>query len=171
MSYFCKKPEMHPSGSNLKIFFIITAILILSLSCNRKENDPIPDVYTDFYVDLVSDPYFFDLASALGNSVIVSSSTNNWGAKSAGYDGNGIILYHSLPDEYNAYDRTCPHCYVVNSLSIAVNIDGIYAVCPHCGTNYALPSFGAPSSGPGQYPLKNYRSAFTGQYLHVWNRY
>jgi nitrite reductase/ring-hydroxylating ferredoxin subunit len=159
------------SVSNLKIFLIISLILVLSTSCNKEKNDVIPDVYTDFYVDLVSDPYFFDLASALGNSVYVSSATNNWGIKSAGYDGNGIIIYHSLPDEYYAYDRTCPNCYVVNSLSKAVNIDGVYAVCPQCSTNYALPSFGAPSSGPGQYPLKNYKAVLSGQYLHVWNSY
>jgi nitrite reductase/ring-hydroxylating ferredoxin subunit len=159
------------SVSNLKFFLIILLTPLISLSCDREKNDVIPDVYTDFYVDLVSDPYFFDVASALGNSVYVSSSTNNWGIKSAGYDGNGIIVYHSLPDEYNAYDRTCPHCYTVNSLSKAVTIDGVYAVCPQCSTNYALPSFGAPSSGPGQYPLKNYKTAISGQYLHVWNSY
>jgi nitrite reductase/ring-hydroxylating ferredoxin subunit len=159
------------SVSNLKVFLIILLIPVLSASCDKEKNDVIPDVYTDFFVDLVSDPYFFDLASALGNSVYVSSATNNWGIKSAGYDANGIIIYHSLPDEYNAYDRTCPHCYVVNSLSKAVVIDGIYAVCPQCSTYYALPSFGAPSSGPGQYPLKNYNAALSGQYLHVWNSY
>ena len=159
------------SVSNLKIFLIISLILSLSVSCDKEKNDVIPDVYTDFYVDLVSDPYFFDLASAIGSSVYVSSATNNWGIKSAGYGGNGIIIYHSMPDEYNAFDRTCPNCYVVNSLSKAVNIDGIYAVCPQCSTNYALPSFGTPSSGPGQYPLKNYNAVLSGQFLHVWNSY
>jgi nitrite reductase/ring-hydroxylating ferredoxin subunit len=159
------------SVSNLKNFLIISLVLLLSVSCDKEKNDVIPDVVIDFHVDLVSDPYFFDLASALGNSVYVSSATNNLGIKAAGYDGNGIIIYHSLPDEYSAFDRTCPHCYVVSSLSKAVNIDGIYAVCPQCATNYALPSFGAPSSGPGQYPLKNYRAELAGQYLHVWNSY
>ncbi|MFN2336196.1 MAG: hypothetical protein ABR560_04440 [Bacteroidales bacterium] len=158
------------SGSNVKIFFIITAALLLTMSCEREKNEVIPDMYVDFYVDLVFDPYFYELVSALGNSAYVSSSTNNWGYKSAGYDGNGIILYHGQPDEYNAYDRTCPHCYAVNGLSRAVNIDGIYALCPECATSYALPSFGVPALGPGQYPLKNYRAQISGQYLHVWNR-
>jgi nitrite reductase/ring-hydroxylating ferredoxin subunit len=159
------------SGIKIRLFFLITAIMVITPSCEKEKNDVIPDVYVDFYVDLQSDIYFFDLASALGNSVYVSSQTNNWGIKSAGYDGNGIIIYHALPDEYYAYDRTCPHCFVTSSISQAVDIDGIYAVCPRCSTTYALPSFGVKSSGPGQYPLKNYRAVLSGQYLHVWNRY
>ncbi|MFZ0472067.1 MAG: hypothetical protein WAL94_05590 [Bacteroidales bacterium] len=159
------------SVSNLKFFLIISLIPVLSVSCDKEKNDVIPDVYTDFYVDLVSDPYFFDLASSLAYGMYVSSATNNWGVKSAGYDDNGIIIFHLMPDEYYAYDRTCPHCYVVNSLSKAVIIDVIDAVCPQCSTHYALASFGTPSSGPGQYPLKNYNAALSGQYLHVWNSY
>jgi len=163
---------MHLSGSNLKIFFIISTTLLLTMSCNKEKNDVIPDVYTDFYIDLVSDPYFFDLALSPGNSTAISSATNNWGPKAAGYDNNGIIVYNASNDFFFAYDRTCPHCYVVNSLSIAVNIDGIEAVCPHCTTHYLLPSYGTPApAGPSRYPLKNYRTAITGQYLHVWNRY
>ena len=163
---------MHLSGSNLKIFFIITAIVLLSMSCNKEKNDVIPDVFTDFYIDLVSDPYFFDLALSPGNSTAISSATNNWGPKAAGYDGNGIIVYNASNDFFFAYDRTCPNCFVVNSLSIAVNIDGIEAVCPQCSTHYLLPSYGTPTAaGPSQYPLKNYRTAITGQYLHIWNRY
>jgi nitrite reductase/ring-hydroxylating ferredoxin subunit len=86
-----------------------------------------------------------------------------------GYDGNGIIIYRSLPDEFNAYDRTCPHDYVINNLSKKVNIDFIEAICPECSTHYALSSFGTPISGPGNYPLKNYKTRFDGRYITVWN--
>jgi nitrite reductase/ring-hydroxylating ferredoxin subunit len=158
------------SVSNLRFFFIFALILFFASSCERAKYDVIPDVYVDFYVDLQSDIYFFDFVSAIGNSIYVSAETNNWGPKSAGYDGNGIILFHAQPEEYNAYDRTCPHCYANESLSIAVNIDGIIAVCPQCSTNYFLSSFGQPFSGPSQYPLKNYHTGIFSQYLHVWNK-
>ncbi len=160
------------SGSNLRLFFIISALLLITLSCNKEKNNVIPNVYVDFYVDLKSDPYFFDLVSAITNSTYVSASTNNWGIKSAGYDGNGIIIYHADDYEYYAYDRTCPHCFATSQLSKAVNIDFLFAVCPECGTNYALPGLGVPTAaGPGQYQLKQYRAAISGQSLHVWNRY
>ena len=119
-------------------------------------------------MDITGDILFSDLA-AIGNHVIVTSQTNNWGSKAAGYDGNGIIVYRSLPDEFNAYDRTCPHDYAVNGLSIKVNVDFTQAICPNCSTCYALSAFGTPVSGPGQYPLKNYKTKFDGRYLSVWN--
>jgi len=157
------------SVSNLRIFLVCILLLMTAVSCERNKNDVIPDVYVDFYVDLRSDVYFFDFVSTITSSVYISASTNNWGPRAAGYDGNGIILYHALWDEFYAFDRTCPHCFVTESLSKAVNIDGIYAVCPQCSTYYALPNFGGKSSGPGQYPLKNYKTGLSGTYLHVWN--
>jgi nitrite reductase/ring-hydroxylating ferredoxin subunit len=153
------------------IFFSITAVIALSLiSCEKNKNDVIPDVWVDFSMDLVNDIEFSDLA-AIGNHVIITYHTNNWGAKSAGFDSSGIIVYRSLMEEFNAYDRTCPHDYAVNGLRVKVNVDFTIAICPKCSTNYALSSFGTPISGPGRYPLKNYKTSFSGQYLRVWNSF
>ena len=151
-----------------KIIILITVLTAVSLtSCKKSKNDVIPDVYVDFYLNL-SDPEFFDL-NAIGNAKIITSATNNWGSDAAGYGSNGIIVYRSTMDEFDAYDRTCPYDFAVNGKSIKVNIDGIFAVCPECGTTYALPSFGTPYSGVGRYPLKNYKTTFNGQIVHVWH--
>jgi hypothetical protein len=150
------------------IFFSITLIATFSLiTCKKSKNDVIPDVYVEFYINL-NDPEFFDL-NAIGNSKIITSATNNWGIDAAGFNGNGIIVYRSLPDEFNAYDRTCPYDYAENELSIKINIDGFNGVCPQCKTTYALYGMGTPISGPGHYPLKNYKTSFDGQYVHVWH--
>jgi len=146
------------------IFFLITGVL---LSCSKEKNDVIPDVYVDFSISL-NDPLFFDL-NAPGNSVTVNHLTNNMGISAAGYDYNGIIIYRADMTQFYAYDRTCPHDYAVNNISVKVNIDGIFAVCPNCGTRYALPAGGNPGSGIGKYPLKNYKTSFDGTYVHVWN--
>lgn len=149
------------------IFFLITVLTAISLiSCKKSKYDVIPDVYVDFYINL-NDPEFFDLNAPM-NYKIITSATNNWGINSAGYDYNGIIVYR-LTDDFYAYDRTCPHDFAVNGKSIKLNVDGIYAVCPECGTTYALPSFGTPASGIGRYPLKNYKTSFNGQIVHVWH--
>jgi len=152
-----------------KIIFsgIILSIAILYLSCSKEKNDVIPDVYVDFYISL-DDPEFLSL-NAPTNSVIVTYKTNNLGAPAAGYDSNGIIIYRADETQFYAYDRTCPYDFAVNNLSIKVNIDGIYAVCPQCRTSYALPAGGSPASGPGRYPLKNYKTSFNGINVHVWN--
>ncbi len=151
------------------IYFIISfSALLLLLSCERKKNDVIPDRYIDFVMDISGDILFRDLNS-IGNHVIVTYATNNWGYRASGFDNNGIIVYCSLPDEYNAYDRTCPHDYAVNGQSVKVNVDFTEAVCPVCSTRYALSAFGTPQSGPGRYPLKNYKTRFDGRFLYVWN--
>jgi hypothetical protein len=150
------------------VFFLIIAVLpYLVVSCKKNRNDVIPDVYVDFYMDL-NDPEFFDLL-AVGGADTINYLTNNYGLDAAGYDYNGIIVYRAMLDQFYAFDRTCPHDFKVNNKSVKVKIDGIYAVCPECGTQYALPSGGTPSSGVGRYPLKNYRTYFDGQYIHVWH--
>ena len=154
------------SDSKIRFFLFSLALIITLSSCNKK-NDVIPDVTVNFSLD-INDPQFVTL-SAIGNHVIVTSQTNNGGASSAGYDYNGIIVYTSDLDVFSAYDRTCPHDYAVNSLSVKVNVDFTLAVCPKCGTTYALSAGGTPVSGIGRYPLKNYKTSFDGRSIRVWN--
>jgi nitrite reductase/ring-hydroxylating ferredoxin subunit len=145
-------------------------ILITSASCNKK-SDVIPDVYVDFTIDL-NDPEFVDL-NAVGGSDTVNYRTNNIGRGASGYGGNGIIITAGA-DEFYAYDRTCPHDYAINDISVKVNIDAINfmrASCPRCGTTYELLAFGTPASGIGNYPLKNYKTSFDGRWIRVWNNY
>jgi nitrite reductase/ring-hydroxylating ferredoxin subunit len=152
-----------------KIIILITVLTAISLtSCKKSKYDVIPDVYVDFYIDLINDPEFMVL-DAIGNHVIVTSQTNQIGANAAGYNDNGIIVYRSDLENFNAYDRTCPHDFEVNGLSIKVNVDFTIAVCPRCSTNYALSAGGMPISGPGRYPLKNYKTSFDGRSVHVWH--
>jgi nitrite reductase/ring-hydroxylating ferredoxin subunit len=153
--------------SKIIIFLITIVTVFCAVSCKKSKNDPIPDVYVDFYVNL-SDPEFFVLSAAT-NYKIVTSLTNNWGAKSSGFHNNGIIVYRSSLDEFYAYDRTCPHDYVLDGSEIKVNVDFLNAICPKCSTNYSLDIGGTPVSGPGRYPLKNYKTSFDGTTVHVWH--
>jgi nitrite reductase/ring-hydroxylating ferredoxin subunit len=151
------------------IFFCVTLLIIISLiSCKKSKYDVIPDVYVDFYLSL-SDPEFFVLTGAT-NSMVITSTTNNFGSSAAGYNNNGIIVYRSaLEDQFYAYDRTCPYDYAVNGLSIKINTAFMSALCPKCSTSYSLEAGGTPISGIGRYPLKNYKTGFDGQNVHVWH--
>jgi hypothetical protein len=156
------------SDSKILFFFISLLITISLSSCKKNKNDVIPDVYVYFVIDL-NDPEFVNL-NGFGGSVTVNYNTNNLGQPAAGYDNNGIIIFNNS-DEFFAYDRTCPHDFVVNGLSMKVNVvDIIYAECPECKTRYALPANGTPSSGIGRYPLKNYRTRFDGRFITVTNK-
>jgi nitrite reductase/ring-hydroxylating ferredoxin subunit len=156
------------TGSKIRYFFLSIAIVLLLFSCERNKNDVIPDVYIDFTINL-NDPEFVSLTSLFG-SAYIDANTNNWGQKAAGYNENGIIVFAG-PEEFYAYDRTCPHDYAENNLSIKVNVvDIIYAECPHCKTRYALTNFGTPTSDSiGRYPLKNYKTRYYGNTVSVWN--
>lgn len=155
-------------GSKIRYFFIPLIFALLLVSCERNKNDVIPDVYVNFTMDL-NDPEFTSLTSLFG-SVYVNSTTNNWGQPAAGFNNNGIIVFAGS-DEFYAYDRTCPHDYAVNQLSVKVNVvDLIFAECPVCKTRYGLTSFGNPTSDTlGRYPLKNYKTSYNGAYVTVWN--
>jgi nitrite reductase/ring-hydroxylating ferredoxin subunit len=154
------------SGSKIGIFLVIWASLIPLASCLKEKNNVIPDVYVNFTLDL-TDPEFINLTSI--GSDTVNARTNNWGYGAAGFDGNGIIIYNG-GDDFYAYDRTCPHDYALNGLSIKVKIDFTIATCPKCGTVYALSASGTPASGIGRYPLKNYKTSFDGRFIKVWNK-
>lgn len=156
-------------GSKIKLFLIVAIPVFVLCSCRNAKNDVIPDVYVNFTIDLL-DPQFINL-TAMGGSDTIDGRTNNWGYRAEGFNGNGIIVYTG-PDEYYAYDRTCPHDYAVNGLSVKVKIDPVdftSAVCPQCGTKYGLSVFGTPVSGVSKYPLKNYKTRFDGRYITVWN--
>jgi nitrite reductase/ring-hydroxylating ferredoxin subunit len=148
-------------------YFLFALTLSVSLSsCDKNRNDVIPDVYVNFTLDL-SDPQFINL-TAIGADT-VDANTNNWGSGAAGFNGNGIIVYNG-GDEFYAYDRTCPHDYVLSGNSVKVRIDFTIAVCPLCGTTYSLSANGTPAAGVGKYPLKNYRTNFDGRFVRVWNK-
>lgn len=153
--------------TKLRFFYIVTFFIILITSCDKEKYDVVPDEYVDFSIDLSDNE--FSVLNAIGNFVYINSTTNNWGRSAAGYDNNGIIVYSSNSDEFYAYDRTCPHDYAVNGLSVQVDVDFTIAICPECGTTYALTAGGTPASGVGRYPLKNYKTSFDGRFIHVWN--
>jgi nitrite reductase/ring-hydroxylating ferredoxin subunit len=152
--------------SKIRYFFILTVLILLTVSCKKNINDVIPDTYIDFTINL-NDPEFVNLTTLFG-SAYINSATNNWGERAAGYNNNGIIVFAG-PDEFYAYDRTCPYDYAVNNLSIRINVDFTQAICPQCSTYYELSVGGISSSGPGKYPLKNYRTSFDGRYVRVSN--
>lgn len=155
--------------SKLRFFLILIILVILIDSCKKSELDVIPSVLVDFTLDL-NDPEFLSLA-AITNYVLVDATTNNNGIYSAGYDGNGIIVYRAGLDEFFAFDRTCPHDYALNGTSVAVDTvtNENFVICPICDSKYILPSFGSPSEGPSKYPLKIYRTSFDGRFVRVYN--
>jgi nitrite reductase/ring-hydroxylating ferredoxin subunit len=155
-------------AKNSNVLAILVLFSIIIFACTKETRNPIPDVEVDFTLDL-DNPEFANLTNA-GSFDTIDATTHNLGSLAAGYDGNGIIVYTG-PDEFHAYDRTCPHDFANNGLSIKIKVTYSLAVCPICGTVYDLAAFGTPVSGPGRYPLKNYSTSLSyNRYLRVWNK-
>ncbi len=151
--------------SKVIIFSVIIVLTFQLYSCKNNNQSIIPYVYVDFTINL-NDP-MFNVLNAPGNAVIITSSYA--GTRSAGYNNHGIIVYRYSEDIFYAFDRTCPF---EESKDQAVNIENtgdITAECPHCHTEYVLPSLGYPDKGPGHYPLKQYKTSFDGVNVHVYN--
>ncbi len=82
------------------------------------------------------------------NDVFVKSSdvTDAWGY-------GGVVVYVSMLG-YVAYDLACPYC-AGQSRKSPCYMDGIYAVCPHCGEQYELGSgYALPQKGISKYALR-----------------
>jgi len=128
--------------SSTKIILKFTFILLFFVfaSCN-EEKELIPNVYVDFQIDL-NDPEYKDL-NVTGGYINVTGGHR------------GILIYRRSFDEFSAYDRACPYdpeCgYVSADESVFLAVD---TVC--CKSEFALTLNGAVTTGPAQFPLRNY---------------
>lgn len=65
----------------------------------------------------------------------------------------GVVVYVSLAG-YVSYDLACPYCAARGS-RVSCEMDGIEAVCPHCGEHYELGSgYALPQTGVSKEALK-----------------
>ena len=140
-------------------FFVVLPILIflIWISCKPEERHPIPEVYVNFTINILSDPEFYSLRTP-GNSAVITNST--LGYLSLGYSNSGVIVYNAGDGEFFAFDRTCPHD-IPKIVVVQIEPAGIYAECPECGSMFVLPSMGYPSIGsPSKWPLKEYSAIY-----------
>jgi nitrite reductase/ring-hydroxylating ferredoxin subunit len=139
---------------SVRLFLFL--VLFLGTNCEKDNCDVIPNVRVDFNVNLFTPP--FDQLQAIGNSVAVPTSISQY---SGGYNGNGVILYRKVEDEFNAFDRTCTYAH---ETPIAIEIDKdnpFKAICPECGSEFFISAGGVPSEGSAaNCPLKEYNADY-----------
>jgi nitrite reductase/ring-hydroxylating ferredoxin subunit len=142
---------------NLKYIILTTfSAILLFVECGKEQQyADIPNVSVNFYIDL---------SSALYNDL---NYTGGWMYyNNAGY--RGILLYCSAPDQYLAFERTCPYDADKECARIEVDQTGSFAVDSCCMSEYLLLD-GSVHKGPATRPLKQYRTTIEGTLLHVYN--
>lgn len=85
----------------------------------------------------------------------------------------GVLVYHGVngsgTDQYYAFDAACPY-EAKTSITVEVTDDGVYAICPECGSKYELLNgIGNPLEGPSDQYLKQYNVSMQGDKIYVTN--
>jgi hypothetical protein len=141
--------------AKLKLLGIVMASLTPFFSCVEEEPKIIPDVYVNLKIYLEY-PQFTDL-QVTGNAIIYPNE---------GYNDNGVIIFRLSPEEFLAFDATCPQ-HIEENTAIAIDSDEFATgKCPHCNTTYSFLNYGQASSG---YPLKRYKTTYSGGYVYITN--
>lgn len=141
----------------LKIIHIIF-IVITSLSLNScvKNNNLVPYVPVDLYINLYLPSY--SSLNAIGGWAYVSGGSK------------GIIVYRQSTDLFSAYDRHCTHNADNPCGSVVVDSTSTFAECSCDGSRFQLYD-GLVIQSPAAYSLKPYRTSFSlsSNVVHIYN--
>ncbi len=147
----------------MKRILIICSILISVFACKTEEN-PIPSYAVYLNLDLTFKDK--ELKTIPSYKEYTSKNANTSLGERIGY--GGVLVIHTMLDEYKAFDRTCP--YEVNSsITVEVNDDILYAVCPKCSTKYEIGFGTGAAAGVSKHGLRQYNTILNGSKLIVKN--
>jgi nitrite reductase/ring-hydroxylating ferredoxin subunit len=150
-------PDMKRIYSRYLVFLVFLAVISAFPACDKnKDHDEIPFAYVNFRI-YPNSTFYWRLNSPQG-----------WEYITAEKPSRGIIVYRLSMTEFMAYERTCPHDPLVAESKIEVEASSITAACPVCESKYILLD-GTPFQGPARRPLKQYRTNYDGNSLHIFN--
>ncbi len=129
--------------SKLRLIILIILLPFVFFSC--ENNNPVPEVYVNFIIELNSPVY--SKLNSYGSSIIIPNE---------GYMGRGVIITRKDFETFMAFDATCT--YDPNDDWGRVDLDetGIFAYDKVCLSKFNLMQDGTPFEGPASIPLKIY---------------
>lgn len=149
------------------LLLIATAVLSTSSSCRKDNNtqntEDIPTVPVSLTINMDL-PQYIEL-----------QQIGHWKQFAGG--SRGVIIYHSLDDQYLAYDLNCSYKPLDACATLEVEDNGLYLHCGQtvndtfkkcCGSRFELSS-GFPIEAPANRPLKVYNVSRNGNTLFVSN--
>lgn len=143
-------------------FVAICCVLLIGAmssfsGCKGKDHYPeIPYVPVNIFIDPNSTMY------------IELNAVGGWVYLTADAPSRGIIVYRLSQDEFMAYERICPYDPDIINARVEVEHSGVTAIDSLCGSRFILTD-GQPFKGPATLPLKQYRTAYDGNTLHIFN--
>lgn len=152
--YICNIKCNKPIKMKRPIVISFLLFLILLTSCKKTDDQGIPNVYVNFQINPNSTEYLE--LNLIGGFVYVTGGVK------------GLIIYREDMENFMCYDRACPYDYDVNGSIITVDTSGLILVDTLCGSKYLITD-GSVVNGPTSRSLKQYRTYFNGEMLHIYN--
>ena len=142
--------------SKLRLNFLIILIITSFFQC--KNDNPVPEVYVNFTIELAN-PLYQPLLN-VANAVYIENAGNK-----------GIIVIQTDVDQFSAYDATCTYDPENGWGRVEVETNGIFATDKECGSQFSLMMNGAINKGPAKYPLQPYAVDYNPNLrtLHIHN--
>ncbi|MCR5050726.1 MAG: hypothetical protein K6A36_06535 [Paludibacteraceae bacterium] len=133
------------------ILFLIPCTLLL-VSCEGTTfRSSVPIYPVRFTIDTRTGQYVHFVPEAINTYVTVDRNGYHYNGRDYAlnatdmYGYAGVVVYINSFCEYTAYDLCCPNCAMLRQ---PCEIDGAFAICPHCGEAYDLASStAAPQRG------------------------
>lgn len=121
----------------------------------KKNDDAIPNVAVNEYIDL-NLPSYFPL-----------NAVNGWIYYNAGV--KGIIVFRKSPTEFIATERTCSFDPNTSAAVVEVESNNIIGIDSICGSRYSLFD-GSVVNGPATRALQHYKTEYlANNRLHIYN--
>ena len=134
----------------MRRILIACCIFIFAFSCGFEKN-PIPDAPVYINLDLTFEDK--ELKAIPSYKEYTARNINIALGERAGFAG--ILVVHNMLGEYKAFDRACP--YEINAgVTVEVDNEVLYAVCPKCGTTYEIGIGPGVPNGSSKHGLRQY---------------
>ncbi len=141
-------------NKSCKYIIVLIITIIIFGSCKKDETEYVPNVYVNFQIDPNSTMYLG--LNQVGGWVYITGGVK------------GIIIYKIDNQAFMAYDRACPHDPEITDAAVEVESSGLTMIDNYCGSRFIITD-GSVVSGPSKYGLKQYKTFYDGNYLHVSN--
>ena len=148
-----------------KLLLIAVAVFgsfLLSCNNNQNQDDPIPLVAVDKYIN-VTFPGYINLQIPGG-----------WVVEPGGV--KGLFIMKNFTSEYLCFDLNCSYHPLDACSKLTVDSSGLFFKCgkydssvwkPCCGSEFSYD--GIPAKAPATRVLRKYNCTFDGTLLHIFN--
>ncbi|MFC1729686.1 hypothetical protein ACFL6I_05060 [candidate division KSB1 bacterium] len=135
------------------IFFTLTLII---LSCKKEDSNPVPNKDINIYINPNSTQY------------LELNTVGGWVYLTDGVGGKGLLVYRLSNEQFLAFDRTCTYDPNEACAIIEMESSGLNAIDSCCGSRFLIID-GSVTTGPATVSLKQYKTTYDGNMLHIYD--